>query len=158
MASITPDELPDVTRQNFFSASISISGENVVSVTCIPEFVDPGITIVTSTSSIQIFGQNLAAPFEDQATYVEKGSSDKLEIPKIVIGPIWGPTAKLPPNKDLYIFKQDSKSDTIKNYFITIVEEDTITMEQTTTEIILTQTIRNDWSSGTAALKAYYGT
>lgn len=157
MATIEPTELPSVTRQDFFSATISINGTNVVSVTCVPEYSDLGITIVTSTSSIQISGRNLGAPFLDQATYVEKGSSDKLETPKTVVGPIWGPSSVIPSNKELYVFKQDSSPDRIKNYIITVTEIDE-SFVQTNTNFTVTQTIRNDWSSGTAALKAYYGT
>lgn len=157
MATIEPTELPSVTRQDFFSATISINGTNVISVTCIPEYPDSGITIMTTTSSITISGKNLATAFLDQASYVEKGSSDKLEIPKTVIGPIWGPSSVVPPNKELYVFKQDSSSDRIKNYTIIVTEVDE-SFVQTNTNFTITQTIRNDWSSGTAALKAYYGT
>lgn len=156
MATIDSNVLPTVIRQSFFSATISISGTNVTNVTCIPEYPDSGITISTSLGSIVISGRNLAASFNDRATYVEKGSSDLSETPKTVVGPIWGSSSVLPENKDLFIFNQDTAPNKSKEYYITVVELDGET--SITSNFTVTQTIQNDWSSGTAALKAYFGT
>jgi hypothetical protein len=160
MASVSPTEIVSVIRQNYFNDTITISGENVINVSCVAEGgKDSGITIITSTSSIEIFGNYFDTNYEDQASFVNKGSSNILEEPTNVIGPIWGPNSLVPPNKELYDFDQDITPDRIQNYIVTVTEEpEPESMQYVVTNFIVFQRILNDWSSGTIALKEYYGT
>lgn len=155
MATLSKETLVTVTRYQNFTDSIEITPTGTVTeVTCVSQGQqDSGITISTSLSSITISGLNRDVPWDDIALYVEKGSSDKLETPRRVVG-----TGNIPPGKDLISYAQDLKNQIVKTYNITVKEEDPLTFEETVTNFTVTQTISNDWSSGTQFVRNYYGT
>ena len=166
MATLSKESLVTVTRYQNFTDSIEIIPTGTVTeVTCVSEGQqDSGITISTSLGSITISGINKDVPWDDIGIYVEKGSSDLLETPKQVIG-----TSNIPPGKDLISYSQDLKDQIIKNYNVVVKESVTPeapegeeapppSAEEVITNFVVTQTIVNDWSSGTTFVKNYYGT
>jgi hypothetical protein len=154
MASLSPSQLNPVIRTQFFSDTVSVIGSGIVEVTCVPvgEF-DSGITISTTLSSVTISGRNLAQAYVDEGIWVEKGSSNLLENPKTSIG-----FTNIPPKKDLFELNQDLSADKEVFYTVTVKElvdpEDPMS-EVTISNLSLSQTVRNDWSSGTLFLKEY---
>jgi hypothetical protein len=75
---------------------------------------EPNVLITSSNTFVSITGR-YRDPFLDVFQYVEKGSSDKLETPKSVIG-----VENLPPNKDFFRLNQDISNESIRNYTITV--------------------------------------
>jgi hypothetical protein len=163
MATLSKESLVTVTRYQNFTDNIDIIPTGTVTeVTCVSEGQqDSGISISSSLSSITISGVNKDIPWNDIGIYVEKGSSDLLETPKQVIG-----ISNIPPGKDLISYSQDLKQQVIKNYNVTVKEsvssegeeEPPPSPEEVITNFVVTQTIVNDWSSGTTFVRNYYGT
>lgn len=154
--------LGTVVRKNQFSVTISISPSanlTITSITCSPQGATSlsGISIVTTLSSVRISGSYLSLSYIDRAKYITKGSSDKLETPKEVVGAIWGTNSLLPPNQEVISFSQDTTPNKIQNYNIRVRERNANNITFTTNFTVF-HTILNDWTSGTEALKAYYGT
>lgn len=151
MATVSPLILSPVVRSNFFTQTLTVSGANVTSVVCTAVGQkDSGITIASDTSQVTISGRYLDVGFDDVSKYVEKGSSNLLETPKVVIG-----VNNVPKNKELYEFNQDLKDNILKEYEISI-EEEILLGSPVTTTVTVTQYIQNDWSFGKTFLDGYF--
>ena len=114
--TITPDEvtgLADITRPNFaMNQTVSASATptapatdaNVTNVTASVAGTQPNLVITPGTTSVNI-GGTLQDPFEDQFTYVEKGTDDSL-YPKIPVTVT--KVDNMPSDKLLYDLNQDN--------------------------------------------------
>jgi hypothetical protein len=116
-------KLSDVIRNTNFSAMSNnlildtTAGvvETVTSVTITSDREDSGITSSTSLSDVSVAGSYLAQ-FNDYGEFVSKGSSDLIEEPTSFLN-----IDNLPPNKDFYLFEQDSRDHVIATYTVTVV-------------------------------------
>jgi len=130
-------KLSDVIRNTNFSAMSNnlildtTAGvvETVTSVNITSSVEDSGITLSTSLSDISVAGSYLAQ-FNDYGEFVSKGSSDLIEEPTSFLN-----IDNLPPNKDFYLFEQDSKDHVIVTYTVTVIyDRETTTTTQGTGE------------------------
>lgn len=142
-------EIEETTRTlRSVNATITASTDNMAeiieSVTATLEENEPQITISGGVTSVTIFGTYID-PFEDSFTYVEKGSSDLIEEPKIVIG-----VANMPPNKDFYNLSQDTREESIRNYKVIV------TTDLTTQQFNVTHAIYNEWEGIRSFVANYY--
>lgn len=149
MATISPETISDTTRSaksiNIVVTATAAGGEIISSVGATLDASEPGIRITSGASSVSIVG-TYKDPFEDYLTYVERGSSDKLETPKVVRG-----ISNLPPQKDFYELDQDQNKLSTRTYTITVNFE--IGAPQTFT---LTQDILNDLEGMRSFVSSYY--
>jgi hypothetical protein len=152
MATISPEIISDTTRASK-SINVTITAtpgtgmppEIISSVTATLDAIEPGVTITSRASSVSIVG-TYKDPFEDFLTYVERGSSNLLETPKVVKG-----ISNLPPQKDFYELNQDRNRLITKTYTITVNFESGA--PQTFT---LTQDILNDLEGMRSFVSSYY--
>ena len=126
--TITPDEvtgLADITRPNFaMNQTVSASATptapadtaNVTNVTASVAETQPNLVITPGTTSVNI-GGTLQDPFEDQFTYVEKGTDDSL-YPKIPVTVT--KVDNMPSDKLLYDLNQDNTSPYIETFTVTV--------------------------------------
>ena len=126
--TITPDEvtgLADITRPNFaMNQTVSASATptapatdaNVTNVTASVTGTQPNLVITPGTTSVNI-GGTLQDPFEDQFTYVEKGTDDSL-YPKIPVTVT--KVDNMPSDKLLYDLNQDNTSPYIETFTVTV--------------------------------------
>jgi hypothetical protein len=116
--SISPSTLPTVKRYETFSSTITASAnasEVITSVTCVKNFTDSNVVIANGTTSVTISGKHTTAFQNDEAKYVEKGSSDLLQTPTVVYS-----FSDVPPNKDLYEANQDPGPAVTRTYDVTV--------------------------------------
>ena len=125
--SITPDEatgLTDITRPNFamnqtVSATATASGGQVANVTNVTASVagtQPDLVITPGTTSVNI-GGTLQDPFNDQFTYVEKGTDASL-YPKTPVTVT--KLSNMPSGKLMYNLEQDNTTPYIETFTITV--------------------------------------
>ena len=126
--TITPDEvtgLADITRPNFaMNQTVSASATptapadtaNVTNGTASVAGTQPNLVITPGTTSVNI-GGTLQDPFEDQFTYVEKGTDDSL-YPKIPVTVT--KVDNMPSDKLLYDLNQDNTSPYIETFTVTV--------------------------------------
>ena len=126
--TITPDEvtgLADITRPNFAMNQTVIASAtptapadtaNVTNVTASVAGTQPNLVITPGTTSVNI-GGTLQDPFEDQFTYVEKGTDDSL-YPKIPVTVT--KVDNMPSDKLLYDLNQDNTSPYIETFTVTV--------------------------------------
>jgi len=91
-------------------------------------------------------------PFDDIFTYVDKGSSDKLETPTTVVG-----VSNLPPNKDFFDLNQDDRQVETIFYDVFVDLKDKMTQEITTEELEITHDILNEFEGLRVFVAEYYG-
>ena len=125
--TITPDEatgLTDITRPNFavnqtVSASATATAPNVANVTNVTASVagsQPDLVITPGTTSVNI-GGTLQDPFNDQFTYVEKGTDASL-YPKTPVTVT--KVDNMPSGKLMYNLEQDNTTPYIETFTITV--------------------------------------
>ena len=130
--TITPDEatgLTDITRPNFaMNQTVSASATaaagqeaNVTSVTASVAGTQPDLVITSGTTSVNI-GGTLQDPFNDQFTYVEKGTDPSL-YPKTPVTVTQ--VGNMPSDKLMYNLNQDNAEFVTKGLFVTVTYEDT---------------------------------
>lgn len=152
--SITPagddplTEIQETARSvREINATITASGdagEVFQSVTAVLDTNEPNVRIVPETSSVTIIGTYID-PFEDIFTYVNEGSSNKIETPTIVSG-----VANVPKNKELYDLDQDTRAESIRTYTVTVVSD------LGTNTFIVTHRIYNEWEGIRSFMDTYY--
>ena len=125
--TITPDEvtgLTDITRPNFamnqtVSATATATAPNVANVTNVTASVagnQPDLVITSGTTSVNI-GGTLTDPFNDQFTYVEKGTDASL-YPKTPVTVT--KLSNMPSGKLMYNLEQDNTTPYIETFTITV--------------------------------------
>jgi len=151
LITLSPTTLPDVMRNTSFSTVITITpeaGETINTISVTPSAVDNHITITTSTvdSTVTLSGMYFSG-FNDNAKYVSKGSSDRLETPTIV-----NSLDALPPNKDLFEFNQDGAASITIDYLISVKYDSLVTDTAT-----ISHTVKNSPTLGYNILNSYFG-
>ena len=125
--SITPDEvtgLADITRPNFamnqtVSATATATSPNVANVTNVTASVagtQPDLVITSGTTSVNI-GGTLQDPFNDQFTYVEKGTDPSL-YPKTPVTVT--KVDNMPADKLMYNLEQDNTTPYTETFTVTV--------------------------------------
>ena len=152
--TITPDEatgLADITRPNFtinqtVSATATASGGQVANVTNVTASVagtQPDLVITSGTTSVNI-GGTLTDPFNDQFTYVEKGTT----YPKTPVTVT--KVSNMPPDKLMYNLEQDNTTPYTETFTITV------TADTGTTTFTLELKINNAYEGIRSFISNYY--
>jgi hypothetical protein len=124
------------------------------------ELIDIRVVPRTNQPNVRIFKQDEETiriqgtyfdPFIDIFTYVEKGSSDKIESPTTVIG-----VPNLPPKKDYFDLKQDTREFETVFYDVFVDYKDTLTEELFTERTFITHEIYNEWEGIRTFVTEYY--
>ena len=121
MIVLTPDPLPDITRPNFtmnqtVTASSDDGSDTITNVTASVAGAQPNLVITPGTTSVNI-GGTLTDPFNDQFTYVEKGTTypkTPTTVTKI---------ANMPPDKLMYNLEQDNTTPYTETFTITVTAD-----------------------------------
>ena len=152
--TITPDEatgLTDITRPNFamnqtVTASSDDGSDTITNVTASVAGSQPDLVITSGTTSVNI-GGTLTDPFNDQFTYVEKGTDASL-YPKtpVTVTKI----SNMPPDKLLYDLNQDNTTPYIETFTITV------TADTGTTTFTLELKINNAYEGIRSFISNYY--
>ena len=165
--TITPDEvtgLADITRPNFaMNQTVSASATptapatdaNVTNVTASVAGTQPNLFITPGTTSVNI-GGTLQDPFEDQFTYVEKGTDDSL-YPKIPVTVT--KVDNMPSDKLLYDLNQDNTSPYIETFTVTVQWEQGTAgnlVAQTPVTFTLELKINNEYEGIRSFISNYY--
>ena len=165
--TITPDEvtgLADITRHNFaMNQTVSASATptapatdaNVTNVTASVAGTQPNLVITPGTTSVNI-GGTLQDPFEDQFTYVEKGTDDSL-YPKIPVTVT--KVDNMPSDKLLYDLNQDNTSPYIETFTVTVQWEQGTAgnlVAQTPVTFTLELKINNEYEGIRSFISNYY--
>ena len=165
--TITPDEvtgLADITRPNFaMNQTVSASATptapatdaNVTNVTASVVGTQPNLVITPGTTSVNI-GGTLQDPFEDQFTYVEKGTDDSL-YPKIPVTVT--KVDNMPSDKLLYDLNQDNTSPYIETFTVTVQWEQGTAgnlVAQTPVTFTLELKINNEYEGIRSFISNYY--
>ena len=126
--TITPDEvtgLADITRPNFaMNQTVSASATptapatdaNVTNVTASVAGTQPNLVITPGTTSVNI-GGTLQDPFNDQFTYVEKGTDPSL-YPKTPVTVT--KVDNMPADKLMYNLEQDNTTPYTETFTVTV--------------------------------------
>ena len=117
MATISPTTITDTQRPGTINVTIEATGsfaEIITSVSATIDANEPSIVITPGVTSVSIVGSYKDA-FEDLLTYIERGSSNLIETPKVAKG-----ISNLPPNKDFYQLNQDQRDFVRRTYTITV--------------------------------------
>ena len=165
--TITPDEvtgLAYITRPNFaMNQTVSASATptapatdaNVTNVTASVAGTQPNLVITPGTTSVNI-GGTLQDPFEDQFTYVEKGTDDSL-YPKIPVTVT--KVDNMPSDKLLYDLNQDNTSPYIETFTVTVQWEQGTAgnlVAQTPVTFTLELKINNEYEGIRSFISNYY--
>jgi hypothetical protein len=146
--TIPTSEIQQTTRSaRSVNALITASGdmgEIIQSVTATIDISEPGVSITSATNSVSIIG-TYKDPFEDYLTYIERGSSNLIESPKVAKG-----ISNLPPNKDFYELSQDQRRLFTRTYTV-LVQTNLSTSQFTVTHDIL-----NNLDGITTFVGSYY--
>ena len=152
--SITQDEatgLTDITRPNFamnqtVTASSDDGSDTITNVTASVAGSQPDLVITSGTTSVNI-GGTLTDPFNDQFTYVEKGTDASL-YPKtpVTVTKI----SNMPPDKLLYDLNQDNTTPYTETFTITV------TADTGTTTFTLELKINNAYEGIRSFISNYY--
>lgn len=141
--------LPSVIRYEDFSVTISYSSSDanvtITSAKCVKNFVDANVYVANGTNSVTISHQHWTGFQQDEVKYVEKGSSDLLQVPTILNN-----IGDTPPNKDVYEVNQDPTEGIYRTY--------TVTVNYTggSQQFDYSQYVRNDVTVGYNFLRNYY--
>ena len=152
--SITPDEatgLTDITRPNFamnqtVTASSNDGSDTITNVTASVAGSQPDLVITSGTTSVNI-GGTLTDPFNDQFTYVEKGTDASL-YPKtpVTVTKI----SNMPSDKLMYNLEQDNTTPYTETFTITV------TADTGTTTFTLELKINNAYEGIRSFISNYY--
>ena len=165
--TITPDEvtgLADITRPNFaMNQTVSASATptapadtaNVTNVTASVVGTQPNLVITPGTTSVNI-GGTLQDPFEDQFTYVEKGTDESL-YPKVPVTVT--KVDNMPSDKLLYNLDQDNTTPYIETFTVTVQWEEGPVgnlVAQTPVTFTLELKINNEYEGIRSFISNYY--
>ena len=150
--SITPDEatgLTDITRPNFaINQTVTAStddplNETITNVTASVAGSQPDLVITSGTTSVNI-GGTLTDPFNDQFTYVEKGTT----YPKTPVTVT--KVSNMPADKLMYNLEQDNTTPYTETFTITV------TADTGTTTFTLELKINNAYEGIRSFISNYY--
>jgi len=162
--TITPDEvtgLADITRPNFaMNQTVSASATptapatdaNVTNVTASVAGTQPNLVITPGTTSVNI-GGTLQDPFNDQFTYVEKGTT----YPKTPVTVT--KVSNMPSDKLMYNLEQDNTTPYTETFTITVQWEQGTAgnlVAQTPVTFTLELKINNEYEGIRSFISNYY--
>ena len=164
--TITPDEatgLADITRPNFamnqtVSASATGAGSDVANVTNVTAVVvgtQPDLVITPGTTSVSI-GGSIQDPFNDQFTYVEKGTDPSL-YPKVPVTVT--KVDNMPADKLMYDLNQDNTTPYTETFTVTVQWESGPVgnlVAQTPATFTLELKINNEYEGIRSFISNYY--
>jgi hypothetical protein len=136
---------------SFFVEEDSEEEYELISFVIVPRVNQPNVRIFNiDEDTIRIQGTYFD-PFEDFFTYVEKGSSNKIETPKTVIG-----IQNLPAKKDYYDLLQDTTERVTVFYDVFVEFEEVITKEIFKEQFQINHDIYNEWDGIRTFVTEYY--
>lgn len=144
---LTPEMQP-ISRNNrqinILIEVIADAGETIKSIEMASSDLDSNISIISKKDppSIQLVG-TYSDPFKDSFVYVDKGSSDKIQTPKIAYS-----LNTIPLKKDFFRLNQDTNQFVTKHYDVTVNTDSFL--------FNLTQKINNEWDAMHSFVKDYY--
>ena len=164
--TITPDVatgLADITRPNFamnqtVSASATATSPNVAAVTNVTASVtgsQPDLVITPGTTSVSI-GGSIQDPFNDQFTYVEKGTDPSL-YPKVPVTVT--KVDNMPADKLMYDLNQDNTTPYTETFTVTVQWESGPVgnlVAQTPATFTLELKINNEYEGIRSFISNYY--
>ena len=146
---LTPEMQP-ISRNNrqinILIEAVADAGETIKSIEMASSDLDSNITIISKKEppSIQLVG-TYSDPFNDSFVYVDKGSSDKIQTPKVSYT-----LDSMPLKKDFFKLNQDTNQFVTKHYDVTVnTDTDSFLFN-------LTQKINNEWDAMHSFVKDYY--
>ena len=111
------------------------------------------LTITPGTTSVNISG-TFNDPFSDSFTYVDKGGTDLVDTPTVVIG-----VSNVPPNKDFYFLDQDTRWYVLVTFTIQVVETAPSPYTGSNTATFYpTLRVENEWEGIRSFVDTYYDT
>jgi hypothetical protein len=111
------------------------------------------LTITPGTNSVSISG-TFNDPFSDSFTYVDKGGTDLVDTPTVVIG-----VSNVPPNKDFYFLDQDTRWYVLVTFTIQVVETAPSPYTGSNTATFYpTLRVENEWEGIRSFVDTYYDT
>ena len=143
--SVTSTNCTAVTYSYYNSSDTVVGGATDLSST---------LTITPGTNSVSISG-TFNDPFSDSFTYVDRGGTDLVDTPTVVIG-----VSNVPPNKDFYFLDQDQRWYVLVTFTIQVVETQPLTLGGATNTVTRTATLRveNEWEGIRSFVDTYYDT
>ena len=143
--SVTNTDCTAVTYSYYNSSDTVVGGATDLSST---------LTITPGTNSVSISG-TFNDPFSDSFTYVDRGGTDLVDTPTVVIG-----VSNVPPNKDFYFLDQDTRWYVLITFTIVVVETQPLTLGGATNTVTKTATLRveNEWEGIRSFVDTYYDT
>ena len=147
--TLNPNPPTDAIRLKNFSFTVNVLAPGEVLSINVNLLGDPEpITIVTEESSFTVTGK-YETGFTDTLTYVNKGSSNLIEVPASVVG-----IQNMPDGKELFDLNQDQKQSLNRTYSVLVEydEEGTINTES----LELTHTVLNDLESIRSFMANYF--
>ena len=143
--SVTSTNCTAVTYSYYNSSDTVVGGATDLSST---------LTITPGTTSVNISG-TFNDPFSDSFTYVDKGGTDLVDTPTVVIG-----VSNVPPNKDFYFLDQDQRWYVLVTFTIQVVETQPLTLGGATNTVTRYPTLRvkNSWEGIRSFVDTYYDT
>ena len=111
------------------------------------------LTITPGTTSVNISG-TFNDPFSDSFTYVDRGGTDLVDTPTVVIG-----VSNVPPNKDFYFLDQDQRWYVLVTFTIQVVETAPSPYTGSNTATFYpTLRVKNSWEGIRSFVDTYYDT
>ena len=142
--SVTSTNCTAVTYSYYNASDTVVGGSTDLSST---------LTITPGTSSVSISG-TFNDPFSDSFTYVDKGGTNLVDTPTIVIG-----VSNVPPNKDFYFLDQDTRWYVIVTFTIEVVETaPSPSTDSNTVTRTATLRVENEWEGIRSFVDTYYDT
>jgi hypothetical protein len=128
------------------SAVSTEESESIVDVIVTKLDNEPNVFIDNTENFAKIVGK-YNEPFEDLFTYVERGSSDLLEKPKIGKN-----LESVPAKKDFFFLEQDMTEEVFRNYAVSVVTS------SSTYNFVVSHRIYNEWDALKDFVANYYNT
>ena len=142
--SVTSTDCIAVTYSYYNASDTVVGGATDLSST---------LTITPGTTSVSISG-TFNDPFSDSFTYVDKGGTDLVDTPTVVIG-----VSNVPPNKDFYFLDQDTRWYVIVTFTIQVVETAPSPYTGSNTATFYpTLRVENEWEGIRSFVDTYYDT
>ena len=142
--SVTSTNCTAVTYSYYDSGDSVVGGATDLSST---------LTITPGTTSVSISG-TFDDPFSDSFTYVDKGGTNLVDTPTVVIG-----VSNVPPNKDFYFLDQDTRWYVLVTFTIQVVETAPSPYTGSNTATFYpTLRVENEWEGIRSFVDTYYDT
>ena len=153
-------ERPNYTVNLSVTSSTDDEGETITSTTCTAvsySYYNAGdgiegssvditnqLTLTSGVNTCTITG-TFIDPFSDTFTYVERGSSNKIQTPSTVVG-----VSNMPTGKEYYELEQDTRNYVIISFSISVVTD------SSSANLTATMQVNNEWEGIRSFVDTYY--